>query len=186
MIRMVVTLLVALAACAPSTPFRGGKSGGGSSSGAVYRTTATGEPVSGHGGGGLGELATAGLITLGISYGVTVITGQVVALVAFDDFDRMIGAEGTVSRLWLPVIGPPLAIVHNETVVRGGCRGPKCEDMVTGTSLAIAVGGLAQTTGLVLTIIGLMRSDGGGGPDKLAIVPFGGGDAAGVAIGGGF
>lgn len=175
----------------------------------VYRTSATGSPIAAStnaadeqksvGKGGLADnkLFRAGVITLGVSYVTTVVTGQIIQETMIGDFETAVGAKGTISRLWLPVIGPWSALIYNETDVRSNCSSmagvPPWEyyncDLMDVSSVLVFVGAAAQTTGFVLTLAGLLR------PPKfrpkhdekrLVVVPHGSAGGAGLVISGAF
>ena len=180
---------------------------GASSGTQVYRTTATGNSVSGPsreqdtGGGkqpGRNDLLRAGLITLGVSYVSTVVIGQTLKELTFGDFIYAIGGDQTVDKLWIPVFGAWDALIYNETEVRPRCEmladspewpGTHC-DLTTPSSLAVGFGAVAQTVGLVLTIRGLLRvpkpkttqHDG----RRVMVTPYGNAGGAGLVVTGGF
>lgn len=195
--RTTVALLSLLLAGCPAQ--RGGGSGGPTSMpGGVYRTTAGGTAVGGEkgttgggGGKGLNDLTVAGLITLGVSYGSTVVGGQIAQEALFTEFDRMIGAEGAIDRLWFPVIGAWSALIYNEDTVRPNCESAAmggCELTTLGSALILA-GATAQTIGLYLTVQGLLKGSkgpSGGKPSGVVIAPHGNSHSAGLAVGGSF
>jgi hypothetical protein len=164
----------------------------------IYRTTATGSPIAStriHGSkgpSGDNELLRAGLITLGASWVATVAIGQFSKNVLFDQFARDVHGETTVDKLWLPVYGAWDGLIYNETDVRTACdmrvatSGGSCT-LTTVSSIAISVGALAQTTGLVLAIVGVATAGGGKrSAGKMALVPRATADGAGVTLVGGF
>jgi hypothetical protein len=130
----------------------------------VYRTGATGGRATrlggGGGSGGWSDLAVAGAITLGVSYVSTVIGGQVAEKFMFDQVARDVGGEETIARLWIPVLGPWLALSHQKTVVEpecdlnfGGCD----ETQIRLSNSMILLGGLAQLSGTVMFVQGMRK-----------------------------
>lgn len=142
----------------------------------VYTTGATGggwTSSSEKGPRGDHDLLTAGLVTLGAGYVGSVVGTQISLNVILNDVDR---SYSTVigSDMWIPVIGPLLALSDNEGQVYDSCKliHTNCDDTHVFT-VAIAVGAAAQVTGAVLAVIGFTRSRHGGnaGSTGFAIVP---------------
>ena len=144
----------------------------------VYRSSATGAPVARSsakqeletGGGKTGGPQTenkrlrAGLITLGISYVTTVAIAQYYST-TFGDFEHAVGADGTVDRLWIPVLGPWSALAYNLDHVSTQCDTVptmpqfmfyNCNEL-DAANIAIYIGGLAQTIGFGMTMYALLK-----------------------------
>lgn len=198
--RVIAGVLALVIGCAPASPFRGGRGGGGASpSGTVYRTTSGGSHVASskeapRGGSGSNGLLKAGLITLGAGYVGTVVGGNVIEQALFEEQDYAFGAGQVVDKLWLPVIGAWSGLVTNATTVLDNCEawaaeqfGRNC-DQVRVASVGLYVGAMAQTTGLVLTVIGLMRNRGGdkdvGSSRALSLQPITSPTGGGFAVSG--
>lgn len=195
-----ITLLAVVLATSACVK-QGGRGSPVRPTGGVYRTTAMGSAVGGGkvkgGGGSRGELLKAGQITAIVSYAMTVGIGQFTSAVLFSDFDRMIGGDDTVSKLWFPVVGAWAGLIHNETTVRTNCEAATVDNVSAGScdlvgvaSAGIAIGALAQTAGVVLIVLGLLEDakdkGGGGAPPRVVITPHGSAHTAGLTVGGRF
>lgn len=184
-----VALIVCLLASCAAPTHGSGRPGGSmptSRGSTVYRTSATSGALSG--GGTMGKsddkLMVAGLITLGTSYVITVGMGQY-SKTLFSEYDRMNGGDEVVANLWIPIVGPWTALGRNISAFGD-------DEVAIAADIGMAIGGVAQTTGLVLTVIGIRRlinNKGSAGnmgsrgeSRRVMIVPHGDADGAGVTV----
>lgn len=202
--RIIAAALAALfvAACGAGQKGPGGRA---PRSPGVYKTTIHGGAAGGGGGGGGGgsitdnKLLMGGLITLGVSYGLTIVGGQVAESMKTDEIYYAIEADATVDALWVPVFGPWRAVAHNEGTVRQNCLDyvsgdpfqPGCDiDTVTAGTIAAVVGGVAQGVGATLTVIGILRHGKGGGgggiSDQVVVTPHATATGGGLVVSGSF
>lgn len=160
-----LAIAAGVAGCVPqpsaATVYTTGATGGG------WTSSSEKGPPDDHG------LLTAGLVTLGAGYVGSVVGTQISLNVILNSEDR--SYSGVIgSDMWIPVLGPLMALSDNEGQVYDSCRlvHTNCNDTHLFT-LAIAVGAAAQVTGAVLTIMGFTRTSHGGkaGPTRFAIVP---------------